>query len=179
MIRGNGIQLRLAREDELGALADLLNDVEAAGEFWPITLVPEPTLRKRHHDNGLWGEDSGQLLICDADERVLGEIIFFKTAGYMSELEVAYRLFRSEDRGKGVTTQALALMTRFLFESKQVNRLRLMIDPDNVASQRVAEKCGYRHEGTARGSVYHHGRIHDLDVFAILCDEALGSGDSA
>ena len=70
-------------------------------------------------------------------------------------------------------------MTKFLFDSKQVNRLRLMIDPGNVASRRVAEKCGYRREGTARGSVYHHGRIHDMDMYAILRDEALGTGDSA
>ena len=173
MIRGHAIRLRLAREDDLPVLADLLNEVGASGEFWPVMLIPESTLRKRYHENGLWGPDSGQLLICDADDRILGEIMFFKTAGYMSELEIAYRLFRAEDRGKGAMTEALALMTRYLFESKEVNRLRLMIDPGNVASRRVAEKCGYRYEGTARGSVYHHGRIHDMDTFAILRDEAL------
>ena len=60
MIRGEKFHLRLAREDDLSALADLLNDVHAAGEFWPITLVPEPTLRKRYHEDGLCGDDFGQ-----------------------------------------------------------------------------------------------------------------------
>jgi ribosomal-protein-alanine N-acetyltransferase len=175
MIRGAGIHLRLAREDDLRELAELLNDVEASGEFWPNILVPEPTLRKRYEEDGFWGKDFGQLLICGPDDRILGEIMFFKTAGYMSELEIAYRLFRPEDRGKGFTTEALALMTRFLFESKEFNRLRLMIDPANIGSRRVAEKCGYRHEGTARGSVFHHGQIHDMDTFAILRDEALSA----
>lgn len=176
MIRGEAVHLRLVREDELGVLAALLNDVEASGEFWPIPLIPEAVLRRRYHDDGLWGEDYGQFLICDADDRILGEILFFKTAKYMSEYEIGYRIFRPEARGKGIATEALALMTRFLFSYRQVNRIRLMIDPENVASQRVAEKCGYRQEGTARGAVYHHGRFHDMDMYAILREEALGAG---
>lgn len=176
MIRGDNIHLRLAREEDLPEMAELINDVEAAGDFWPVTLVPEPTLRRRYEDNGLWGEDFGQLLICDADDRVLGEILVFKTASYMSELEIAYRIYRPEDRGKGSTTEALALLTKFLFTYREVNRLRLMIDPDNAGSRRVAEKCGYRYEGTARGGVYHQGSYHDMDVFAILREEALAAG---
>jgi [ribosomal protein S5]-alanine N-acetyltransferase len=177
VIRGEKIHLRLAREADLATLADLLNDVEAAGPFWPVTLVPEPTLRRRYEENGLWGDDFGQFLICDEDDRVVGEIIFFETAGYLSELEIAYRIFRPEDRGKGATSEALALMTSFLFSYREVNRLRLMIEAENEGSRRVAEKCGYRHEGTARGCMYNQGRYHDLEVFAILRHEAL-SGDT-
>lgn len=173
MIRGEMIHLRLTREEDLRILSERLNDVDAAGDFWPVTLVPEPMLRKRYHENGLWGDDFAQMLICDADDRILGEIICFKTAGYMSELEIAYRIFRPEDRGKGATTEALGLMTTFLFAYREVNRLRLMIEPENAASRRVAEKCGYHREGAARGCVYHHSRYHDMDVYAVLCDEAL------
>lgn len=173
MIRGERIHLRLASEEDLSTLADSLNDVEAAGEFWPVTLVPEPVLRRRYEENGMWGDDFGQLLICDESDRVMGEIICFKTTNYLSELEIAYRIFRPEDRGKGATTEALALMTRFLFSSREVNRLRLMIEADNVGSRRVAEKCGYAHEGTARGCVFHHGRFRDMEVYAILRQEAL------
>ena len=53
-------------------LSERLNDVDAAGDFWPVTLVPEPMLRKRYHENGLWGDDFAQMLICDADDRILG-----------------------------------------------------------------------------------------------------------
>ena len=173
MIRGEKIHLRLAREADLSTLADLLNDVDAIGEFWPVTLVPEATLRKRYQENGLWGEDFGQLLICDTEDRILGEIFYFDTVGYMDELEIAFRIHRPEDRGKGATSEALSLMTRFLFSTRKVNRLRLMIDPQNLASRRVAEKCGYQYEGTARGGAFHHSRHHDMDMFAILRHEAL------
>lgn len=173
MIRGEKIHLRLVREADIPVLVELINDVDAAGEFWPITLVPEADLRRRYEEDGLWGDDFGQMLICDAEGRMLGEVLVFKTARYLSELEIAYRIFREEDRGKGATTEALALLTRYLFTYREVNRLRLMIERENIASRRVAEKCGYRLEGTARGCVYLHGRFHDMDTFAILRDEAL------
>ncbi len=144
MLRGEKITLRLAREADLSVLPDLLNDVEAAGEYWPVSLVPEATLRNRYQKDGLWGDDFGQMLICDPADRILGEIMFFKTVEYMDELEIAYRIFRPEDRGKGATSEALSLMTNFLFSIRQVNRLRMMIDAENVASCRVAEKCGYQ-----------------------------------
>lgn len=39
MIRGEKIHLRLVREEYLSSLPDLLNDVQAVGEFWPIHLL--------------------------------------------------------------------------------------------------------------------------------------------
>jgi ribosomal-protein-alanine N-acetyltransferase len=168
MIKGKKIYLRLVREDDLAVLHQLLNDVEAAGAFWPVSLVPEATLRQRFQSNGMWSDEHGELLICAEDDRILGEIMYFATARYMSELEIAYRIFRPEDRGFGATTEALGLLTHFLFNFREINRLRLMIDPDNIGSRRVAEKCGYTLEGTTRGCVFHHAAFHDMDVYAIL-----------
>jgi RimJ/RimL family protein N-acetyltransferase len=47
-------------------------------------------------------------------------------------------------RGCGVATQALRLVCRW----RQERPLRLVTHPDNVASQRVAEKAGFRRVGT-------------------------------
>jgi RimJ/RimL family protein N-acetyltransferase len=45
-------------------------------------------------------------------------------------------------------------MARYLLETKAIKRIRLVIHPDNAASRRLAEKCHFRHEGTARGAWY-------------------------
>ena len=58
---------------------------------------------------------------------------------------------------------------------KNINRIRLCIDTDNKGSRRVAEKNGYKHEGTQRGAFYHRGRHHDMELYAILKEEALSS----
>lgn len=54
-----------------------------------------------------------------------------------------------EARGRGVATHTVRLVARWAFEELQVARLELMCAPENRASQRVAERCGFTREGTA------------------------------
>jgi RimJ/RimL family protein N-acetyltransferase len=54
-------------------------------------------------------------------------------------------------------------------------RAELIADPDNVASQRVAEKVGYRREGVLRSSLDHpDGRRSDSVMFSLLPGELAG-----
>jgi RimJ/RimL family protein N-acetyltransferase len=41
-----------------------------------------------------------------------------------------------------------------------------------MASKRVAEECGYKFEGVARGAVFHRGAYRDMEVYSILRQEA-------
>jgi RimJ/RimL family protein N-acetyltransferase len=56
-----------------------------------------------------------------------------------------------------------------------MNRIRLIIHPDNAPSRRVADKCGFRHEGTARGAWFSKGKHHDVEVYAVLRRDVLGN----
>jgi RimJ/RimL family protein N-acetyltransferase len=38
----------------------------------------------------------------------------------------------------------------------------------NAASRRVAEKCGFKLEGIARGAMFHRGQNYDLEMYSIL-----------
>jgi RimJ/RimL family protein N-acetyltransferase len=53
------------------------------------------------------------------------------------------------------------------FDSQPINRLQLVIHVDNAPSRRVAEKCGYTREATAREAWYHTGQWCNVDVFTI------------
>lgn len=46
-----------------------------------------------------------------------------------------------------------------------------MIVPGNAASRRIAEKCGYQLEGTARGAFFNDGRNQDVVIYALLRDD--------
>jgi RimJ/RimL family protein N-acetyltransferase len=75
-------------------------------------------------------------------------------------------------RGKGLTTRALRLLSRWAFDELDLERLELITDPDNVASQRVAEKVGYQREGVLRSHLLHpDGRRRDSVMFSLLPDE--------
>jgi RimJ/RimL family protein N-acetyltransferase len=41
----------------------------------------------------------------------------------------------------------------------------------NAASRRVAEGCGYRHEGTMRKAAMLHGEWRDVDLFSLMREE--------
>jgi RimJ/RimL family protein N-acetyltransferase len=77
-----------------------------------------------------------------------------------------------EARGRGVATEALRRLCRYAIEELGLGRLELVTDPDNRASQRVAEKAGFRREGVLRSALRHQdGRRADSVMFSLLPDE--------
>lgn len=176
MLRGTVVTLRPVREDDLAELYAHHVDIDNRGEFFPRGIMSQPRFVKEFHESGFWTKDEGMLVIVNPEGRIIGHIEFFKTVNYLAEYELSYILYTPEHRGQGATTEAVTLMVRYLFETKPINRIRLVIHPDNAASRRIAEKCGFRHEGTARGAWYNAGRYQDVEIYAILHDEVIGRG---
>lgn len=171
MLRGKSIQLRPVRRSDLEEVYTRHIDIANRGDFFPLGFASESEFRRRFDDNGFWEKEKGMLLIVDEAERIVGHIEFFKTVGYLDELELSYQIYEQAERGQGYTTEAVTLMARYLFGRLKINRIRLIIHPGNLASCRVAEKCGFTHEGVARGAWYHLGVNHDVVVYAILRNE--------
>jgi RimJ/RimL family protein N-acetyltransferase len=169
MLDGDTVRLRLVRQADLPALQAFDEDIANRGDFYPLGVVPLPRLVARYGESGLWSPKEGMLVITDLDDtEILGHIEFFETVPYLDELELSYILYSAEHRGRGIVTEAVRLLTGYLFDRTKGNRIRLVIHPDNVASRRVAEKAGYTLEGVARGAWYHRGRHHDVEVWAML-----------
>jgi len=77
-----------------------------------------------------------------------------------------------EVRGRGLTSRALHLVARYGLEELGLGRLELITDPDNVASQRVAEKVGFKREAVLRSHLLHpDGRRRDSVMFSLLPGE--------
>jgi RimJ/RimL family protein N-acetyltransferase len=76
-----------------------------------------------------------------------------------------------EARGQGVAAQALSLLAGWAFGSLGLTRLELFIEPENAASLRVAERCGFVREGLLRSRWVSKGRRRDSVVYGLLADE--------
>jgi RimJ/RimL family protein N-acetyltransferase len=76
---------------------------------------------------------------------------------------------RPEARGRGAATVAVQLIARWAFDELAVQRLELTTAPENVASQRVAERAGFTREGVLRGLIAtkNDGR-RDSVMFSLL-----------
>jgi [ribosomal protein S5]-alanine N-acetyltransferase len=78
-----------------------------------------------------------------------GEVCFKEIAWKIPKAEVGYYLAR-EFEGKGMATEALRMGLSLAFETLQMRKLQVRCSVDNLASQHVAERCGFKIEGILR-----------------------------
>jgi ribosomal-protein-alanine N-acetyltransferase len=71
-------------------------------------------------------------------------------------------------RRRGAAATALGLVSRWALGTLGLERLELLADPRNRASQRVAERAGYVREGTLRSYQPFKGRRMDAVMFSLL-----------
>lgn len=89
---------------------------------------------------GVWEKTSGSYI---------GEAYLANPDWHVPSLELGYFLLKAST-GKGFATEAARALLRLAFEHMQVSRVDLQCREDNEASQRVAERCGFRPEGRQR-----------------------------
>ncbi len=82
-------------------------------------------------------------------------------------------------RGRGIATEAVRLLAGWGFGVLGVERLEAMIHPENLASQRVAERCGFTREGLLRAHMLkaNSEQRRDSLVYGLLAGE-LRSADA-
>ena len=171
MLVGKTVVLRTLREADLDRLVDLLADMREMGDYWQPHLASEIRWKNRLSETGWWEEDHGGLLITDHEDNILGHVLFFKPMVYGNAYELGYRIYRRENWGKGHMSEAVSLMTAWLFETKTVDRIQATAIAGNEGSQAVLERCGFQFEGVMRRAVYHQGRNQDIHLYSLLREE--------
>jgi RimJ/RimL family protein N-acetyltransferase len=83
------------------------------------------------------------------------------------EVELGY-IVGPAARGRGVATEILSRLTRWAFDEAGALRATLLIDLENPASIRVAEKAGYVREGVLRSLHLKPDRRGDTALYSRL-----------
>jgi ribosomal-protein-serine acetyltransferase len=104
------------------------------------------------------------------DGRLVGSI-GLRNLEQPAELNVGYYLAEIA-QGRGIMSAALRALCAVAFETFGAQRIELVAALGNLASRRVAERCGFRFEGIARGRVVARDRLHDAAVYARLATDA-------
>jgi [ribosomal protein S5]-alanine N-acetyltransferase len=169
MIRSTRIGLRHVTEADLPWLRLRNADPAVIGPYLGSRMMSPFDVDKRWKDNGFSGEDAERLLICNlADGSVIGDVVHFAALRYSTAREIGWTLSDLTLRGQGLTTEAAALLVDYLFENWPVHRLQCGMHVHNHASRRVAEKCGFKHEGIQRGMVFVAGEYRDCHALSLL-----------
>ena len=80
--------------------------------------------------------------------------------------EIGYWVRRRLE-GQGLVTEAVGALTRFAFETLGAQRVEIRADDRNERSWRVAERLGYRLEGTLRNESRDAYGLRDTRVYAV------------
>lgn len=149
--------IRALEPDDVDALHARRNDPEVARlQNWTL---PYPRERAQGIVDGsieLAGPRDGEWWMAAVVERAsgafVGDLAVHLTFGGRSA-EIGYSL-DTASRGRGYATEALDRLLDHLIDDAGVARVSAMLHPDNVASARVLERCGFRFEGHTRGSYW-------------------------
>lgn len=165
------VALRRIEADDLAQIAGFPFTVsirEPLDDLAALTAVFET--------GGFWAADSGAAAIVEANSgRLLGTTQFYRSAPCIHGYEIGYILHDPADRGRGVASKALRLMTAHLFgATTDIYRLQLIIETWNVASWTLAERCGFVREGLLRSAGFGDGDPADCFIYATTRKDWLG-----
>jgi RimJ/RimL family protein N-acetyltransferase len=170
------VTLRPWTLDDVQAIARACDEPEIAR--W-IHQMPSPYGEQDAREYVLatqaaWGEGSGAFfaIVDEASGEPVGSIAIHVTDLLFGNVEVGYWA-AAEARGRGLTTRALRLISRWAIDDVGAVRVQLRADVHNTASLRVAEKAGFTREGTLRAAAYNQRQDRRIDyaVFSLLPGE--------
>ena len=112
-------------------------------------------------------ETSAPFAITTTAGQPLGAIEVQREQSDPAHAAIGYWL-RPEARGRGAATEAVRLASLWAFDALHVERLSLITNPENKASQSVAERAGYRREGLFRAWESTSTGRRDSVMFSLL-----------
>jgi len=131
-------------------------------------LTDKTELTRAFERTGFWAQDAGAVAIVDvAAGRLLGTSQFYRSAPCIHGLELGYIIHDPADRRRGAASEAVRLFSDYLLEARPaVYRLQLIIEAWNVASWKLAERCGFVREGLMRSAGFGSGDPADCFLYA-------------
>jgi ribosomal-protein-alanine N-acetyltransferase len=129
-------------EDAMEHIALINSKIESnEGVNWAITIKNEPKL--------------------------IGIIGHFRIKPEDYRAEIGYMLL-PEYHGKGIITEAIKEVVKYGFQVMKLHSIEAIIDPENLASEKVLQKNGFVKEAHFKENEYYDGRFLDTIIYSIL-----------
>ncbi len=84
--------------------------------------------------------------------------------------EIGYWVSKNE-QGNGLVTNSCRVFIKYLFKHLDLNRIVIKCATENIKSQAIPERLGFKKEGVLRQAQCLHDRFVDTAVFSLLKEE--------
>ena len=169
-LRSARLRLREVRTDDAPALFAIHSNPQVM-RYWSYPAwtalaqaeqkVADIQRQRRELDILVWA-------IADAGtDRLIGTSAVFAIDLAQGRAEIGYSLHR-DWHGRGLASETLRLILRYLFDELGLRRIEADADPRNAASCRLLEKLGFVREGLLRERWHVNGEICDTALYGLL-----------
>lgn len=172
-IRTGRLLLRKFREGDAGMMyRNYTSDSEVTRFLtWPTHPSEEVTNGFLQYVLGCYANENAYEWAVEFDGEIIGSISVVSLSLDDELCEIGY-CYGKKWWGKGIGTEALNAVIKFLFESCNFNCISACHAKENPASGKVMLKCGMKYEGTLRArKKSKEGGYHDILYYSILKDE--------
>lgn len=171
----DSVRLRGWRGDDLDALQQAFSDQTVQQFSWPSL---EPYARsdaqaflRAQEQSRREGRELQLAITLTGDDTPLGGASLYGVD--LDQQRAAIGYWRAPAaRGRGAASSSVRLLARWAFAELGLARLELTCAPDNLASQRVARRCGFVREGVLRSHLAFKGARRDSVMHSLLAHEA-------
>ena len=112
-------------------------------------------------------ETAASWAVVDGDDQPLGQIGLRNISLSEGSVSLSYWVTPAA-RGRSIAARSVQALSAWAFESIGFHRLNIQHSTVNTASCRVAERTGYRAEGTLRQAIKHADGWHDWHLHGRL-----------
>jgi RimJ/RimL family protein N-acetyltransferase len=164
-LRGDRVFLRGFRPDEVELALERMQSIPAS------ELDAQERLERRERIERSGRREGWEIMLAiESDGRLVGDVQarcprFALPRGVW---ELGIELWDDTDRGKGLGTQTVALLSGYLFEREDAIRVQATTDVDNAPMRGVLERLGFGFEGVLRGFMPDpDGPPHDYAMYGV------------
>lgn len=109
------------------------------------------------------------LAICDVNTQCYIGNAYLTDIDYVNRSASSAKLIGNKEYwNSGFGTDTTLLLLHHAFFDLGLERIESRILPDNKASIRVLEKCGYQKEGVLRSATFKNGQLQDLVIMSVI-----------
>lgn len=164
--------MRAAEIEDIRQLAEWFGDPEFAGnhQHFPVQ-IPEAHLEDRIRKHELYHSEWVDFIVQNKPGERVGWAAHYNSAPNFGWTEIGFAVIPSE-RNRGYASEVAAILTDYLFLTKDITRVQAVVDIGNAFAAKALENSGFRREGTLRKALWNRrGMWADGLMYSIIRDE--------
>lgn len=170
-INGKYVTLRSIEKTDLELMKNMLNDAyiedKVIGWSFPVSTFQQ----EKWYEENISNLNNLRFIIDTPDYGPVGLVTLINIDWKNRCADHGIKLANADFRGKNIGRDAVMAIMRYAFDELQMHRLDSCRFEDNVASERLYTKCGWKVEGCKRQCIYKKGSYRDLILTGILASE--------